>query len=1436
MAKQRDEHDQPRKKKEDSDIIPLDDLDVLEEVDELEEVEPVEPPDPKKTHLGKKQSQPTMLAPEGELEELEAVEEAKPAKADDPKKTRVAPKQSQPTMIAPEGELEKAGQAPPGKSPPGKSPINMSLEGEEEVLDVLEAAPSGVLAKGRPATEAPASDVVDLVEIAGGSSAARKPDSGVVELTSDVVAVEPVSGAKPASDVVELEEAPASGVVEVSSDVLAADEVKAGAGSSVLEEVDVIEEVPASGVVELGEEKLEPSARELASDVFSAEEASFARKAKKKKPADEESALEDLPAGPRDLASDIFSAESIDVEGGSGKVKKHEDEDVLDAVETGKGGSSVVNWDDVEQPASDIKATEKTGGVHLEATAAFDDAKSAKKKAEHLYEEEAGKPRSGVDRVAEALESGVDLDSSASKKKKGKADEEADLEALEAADASSAVDLGGPKKKKAAAAELGDESTEMDAEALEAGAGKSGKAKKKAKDEVDELLAEEELLAEDALLSEEEAAEGAVAAKEAKAKKKKSAEEEAEDMLLSDEGAGEATEEAVAGEEMVFDDEEAAKGKKKKSKLALMEDEEAAEDEEPRAKKKKKKRGEDEDEDGGVATLTRKPPKPKYGRRWLGGMLIGLLLAVGGAAAVWYFAPDLLEQIPASPNAKPKKKDDSLVARTDLDRANAELEEAKKTLADKELKLAAADADKKKEVGLAEAKAKKATDDLTEAKGKLDTAAKTIDDVQKALVKEKLVKGDEFDAKEFQAAVLGLGDRSRDYKEINDILAKADIKDGGSKGLVALFDQKKALDEELTAVNKAIEGDKLKGAKGVEELVKRRDDLAKERKALDELVVSAYKALAAKGDPRKDLVAAADKARRDAESPLAGPLTSLAGGVASMPLGMDKLFAKSVDLAALTAELGFYRVREPLITGPDKNIDLYLVLLQDRTRKDVDTPVREATWLLAKEAKSSPETEAKALYVLGLAERNQEKFSAAVKSFAAALDRLKAVKDAGLWAQLAKISHAELTDPEFYYVPQAERLAQEGNPKKAYAMLDEGLKAMPGNPHLLVERALLRAEAGRDAGRIAPADVVAIRDDAVAAIKAPDTHALASYALGLVDQAQNNNGKAETHFREAIKTARPGKTRRGMPEQDFFLIALTRVLESDGVDFDAAPPMKKIDEKKIDDKKVDDKKVDDDKKGDEKKADDKKADDLSRLAPVRGSGTGAAISQEDLLVLFTVAVLPPPDDDEEDAARLERIKERLANAEKLIASDNPKVKGQGYILKGKALFDLGKANEGLRAYMEGMSLSAPGPTTKDFTGMIEKHPAFSYPDSIPRPNRYVAEDHFGRGLHAYWAGDYVKAEEALRQAIYWFKDDARYHYYYGLALYARKGPTKEGKEFLAKAIYAFGRGSELEARNMPSSDVVNYGLERVQGELRQMLNRHRPSAITAFIPDEGKKK
>src|SRR5207249_8133883 len=95
-----------------------------------------------------------------------------------------------------------------------------------------------------------------------------------------------------------------------------------------------------------------------------------------------------------------------------------------------------------------------------------------------------------------------------------------------------------------------------------------------------------------------------------------------------------------------------AKGKKKRA--AVAEEEELEEEEaRPARKPKKRRRYEEEQEEGRVATLTR-VPKPKYGRRWLGGMLLGIILAAGGAAAVWYFAPEYLDQIPPSPNAKAK--------------------------------------------------------------------------------------------------------------------------------------------------------------------------------------------------------------------------------------------------------------------------------------------------------------------------------------------------------------------------------------------------------------------------------------------------------------------------------------------------------------------------------------------------------------------------------------------------------------------------------------------------------------------------------------------------------------------------------------------------------------------------------------------------------------
>jgi hypothetical protein len=100
----------------------------------------------------------------------------------------------------------------------------------------------------------------------------------------------------------------------------------------------------------------------------------------------------------------------------------------------------------------------------------------------------------------------------------------------------------------------------------------------------------------------------------------------------------------------------------------------------------------------------------------------------------------------------------------------------------------------------------------------------------------------------------------------------------------------------------------------------------------------------------------------------------------------------------------------------------------------------------------------------------------------------------------------------------------------------------------------------------------------------------------------------------------------------------------------------------------------------------------------------------------------------------------------------------------------------------------------------------------------LAERYYSSGVAHYWGGDYATAEKDLDTAIRYFKDDARFFYFLGLARW------QEGKR--EQANEAFQKGNELEAKSRPSSAQINSTLERIQGAARQAidLTREHPQA------------
>src|SRR5262249_61434067 len=75
---------------------------------------------------------------------------------------------------------------------------------------------------------------------------------------------------------------------------------------------------------------------------------------------------------------------------------------------------------------------------------------------------------------------------------------------------------------------------------------------------------------------------------------------------------------------------------------------------------------------------------------------------------------------------------------------------------------------------------------------------------------------------------------------------------------------------------------------------------------------------------------ARSRPRLKVASPLVVPLSQLAKSMSGLGAGAASLIERSFDLAALLTEVNYYRIREPLVQTPVRQLDTWLALLQDR--------------------------------------------------------------------------------------------------------------------------------------------------------------------------------------------------------------------------------------------------------------------------------------------------------------------------------------------------------------------------------------------------------------------------------------------------------------------------------------------------------------------------
>ena len=1334
----------------------------------------------------------------------------------------------------------------------------------------------------------PAASDVKPAHFDSGMTQPMAPKSGAI--TSDpTVHSAPLSDFRTAEDVGEeiVESAPLS-------DVIAAEEVveEAAPASEVFEAEEFVDVAPASEVkaddMHFDEEVAEaaPASEVKSEDVLFEEEVAEAGPGSEAKSAEIVEELAAEPSSATRKAEAVLDDELAVAHASEVIEEATAEEDVFDAEDADLAPSSSAVLSDVtlgegsavKKPASGIGRT-----VEFEKTVAFSSPSSAARKPEDdaLFTEEdtvdpegssvnlgdlpsrKGSSAAGIDKVAEALESDVDLEAEAEGPQGQLAKTVPSVEFDELLDEMD--DAEEAEEVDALADEDG--STEFDAEAVEEEIVSSKKGAVKGKPAVKSTGDDIDL---DALFGEEEAEEAEAAeafdAEEAEAAEAFDADEAeaAEAFDAEDAKAAEAfdADEVEAAEAFDDEDEKPAKKSKAGKKPYAKIDEDEEEEEDFSAKKGKKGKKE--------------KPVPVAAQsstflRVFVGMFLATLIIAGGAGAAWWLAPDQLVELayqhPEHKRPEPPKPH----VPTNLEKAHEAMDEGKFQEAIDLLKDAAAPAEQsargtarwfaivkenpapgaddprvkealtdlekgKNDVLLAQARSvltqKTLKEELTKAaaeKVELDkqladattekaAAEKRIDDAKKVLIDGKYIKKDaSFEAKGLQEILKGLSDDRAMLETVNEILADAKIKGTGKEGLEEVLKIKKGLEENIAAVDKVLKDAAAKdtGDKGVTEIVKARNDYLKDRDDLVKTLADAFKELVDGkivkdgADPRKEIVAGTKLARQKAESPLAIPLAQLGSSLGTIGSGTGKVVEQSFDLAKVFSELGYFRGREKFIQTPEQKMNNYIALLQDRSRsdpKELNAIKLEAEWVLSAEAKATPESRAKALYVQGLGLRNQLRFAEAKAAFDESLKLIPKSDPVGSWNALARRSHKEITDPTEYYLPRVAQFQAEGNLKAALAEANLALKVMPTDARLFAQRGLIRYEMVRGAGTKIPDEAQKdIRADADVAGKDARFAADSAYLVGLLEEELGNWTEAEKLYRQAIKTDNSMNDEGGK-----YRVALARLLLRDRPEAPAVTPAPANEEKK----KKDD--------ADEEK---KKKDDAGVSAPLERT---IAVHPWSFLVVSAVITQAQPFDELENKETLARLNETLKLAEELIASKNEKIRGQGYLLKGSALSKLGKRSQGLQEYSKGLKLIYPGIETKDMNELIADHPAFQRPDADANPNPIMAERHFGEGTHYYWAKQYPQAEAQFAQALKYYDRDARFEYFLGLAQLHQKTKLKRDA-----AMFSFERGAHLEARaaanNPDAVRDINASLERIQGELRQYLNSQRYKARTGEL-------
>lgn len=482
--------------------------------------------------------------------------------------------------------------------------------------------------------------------------------------------------------------------------------------------------------------------------------------------------------------------------------------------------------------------------------------------------------------------------------------------------------------------------------------------------------------------------------------------------------------------------------------------------------------------------------------------------------------------------------------------------------------------------------------------------------------------------------------------------------------------------------------------------------------------------------------------------------------------------AKIVDpmgkLRQLERDLGEERARLAQRWEPAQMLGFWLPILQnDRDRLDLAARARADADRVLADPFAKPPVKAQAQLVQGLVLRNEDRFAEAQPVLKKAQDGLIANKSE--LASVAEAALAETADPAATFAARAEQLQAQGKAKEAQAVLARGLKVAPEpKGPLYLQRAKFAYEAARSRGALKSADplVSSARADAAEAAKAG--LAEGSYLLGRIAEDLNQLDDAIASYRQALQT-------HGQLDEagSRYRIALARAL------LKQQPPAEQVPQP---------------------------------IPPATRTGQAPAARPQrvalDTLVLLMALTLQAGLPADRPASTPEQLADEV-----LALGDKAPFDARAQALAIKGLYT--RALEVYTAGLRDKGLLAPE-YANTLLELLAGHPVLRRPESKETPDPLRSEKHYAAGVNQFFAGQYARAEKELLSAIENDRNDARYHYYLGLARLA------QGKR---EAYEDFDQGARLERQGRPDTAAVAASLERVQGQMRWVLNAARTRPV-----------